>query len=100
MRDQHKPPPYPPPNQDTPELHVDIKKIPNVKCEKCGGETYFNVFRFKIVPSVQSKTGREDPFASSTWICTNCRKENQKLRAAFREVTKILLEQLGTKNPL
>lgn len=85
----------PPANNDPPKIHVNIQKLPNVKCETCGCETFFNTFRFKIVPAIQSKTGKDDPLASSTWTCTNCRKENKELRSSFKEVTKMLLEQIG-----
>lgn len=79
-------------------LIVNPNDYPNVKCQgaagKCRCETYANVYRFKVIPATVSKTGKPDPLASSTWICSKCGKENVDLRAEFKAVTQMLMEQL------
>jgi uncharacterized Zn finger protein len=63
-------------------LQAYVNKIPeldNIKCNKCGGDTFDMVNIIKKVPSIYSQTGKAELLPIPAFRCSECNHINEEL---------------------
>lgn len=53
-------------------MNINIAVIPNVECEKCGGEIFKEACVIKRVSPLMSPTGQETVIPVGTFMCAAC----------------------------
>jgi uncharacterized Zn finger protein len=67
-------------NNQRPQLNVNINPdlVQDVKCEKCGGESFTACYVIKRVPALVSPTGEEIMMPVETFSCSSCGHINKE----------------------
>jgi hypothetical protein len=76
------------------KIVIDINKIPEWKCSSCGGTVIEQGFKLKIVPALQSRTGKPDPLTANIFFCAKCRKEVPEITNMYVSLLDQLKKQL------
>jgi ribosomal protein L37E len=69
---------------------LDIKNTTEVKCEKCGGESFIESFIFRGVSAIASGTGKAGFWPINIFCCASCGFINQSFKPKELQDNKIL----------
>jgi len=67
---------------------IDIKKLDDVVCDECGGNTFRDVVLLKYVSGLLTDHGKPGYIPIPTWACNKCGHVNDKLNPLKQIITK------------
>ena len=66
------------PGQQKANINLNPEDLEDIFCEKCGNQTFRQVFLFKKLSAVLSPTGKDTMVPLQTYECTACGHMNQE----------------------
>ena len=67
-------------NREQPGLNIDLSQTTAEVCEKCGNDTFIQVYQMRTLSALLSPTGQEAKIPIQIFACAKCNHINKGFR--------------------